>query len=157
MSNKDMAKLLVEHFLSQYSEEQLIDLLSKQLEQKISEPKTGIPVEIFSKNLTPFESLVKFLKENKKHKYSEIGKLLSRDQRTIWSTYNRAQKKLKDTFSSESDFLIPLEIFDSKKSIFESLVIFLHDSQNQKFSEIAKILNKDPRTIWTTYNRGKKK
>ncbi len=44
-------------------------------------------------NLTIFESLVKYLKENKKLSYHEIGLLLGRDERNIWTIYNRTKKK----------------------------------------------------------------
>ena len=53
-----------------------------------------IPVSIFRKEkLSPFEAIVKYLKEEKKLNYHQIGALLNRDERNIWTVYSRARKK----------------------------------------------------------------
>ncbi|MBW2984589.1 hypothetical protein KY361_05710 [Candidatus Woesearchaeota archaeon] len=53
-----------------------------------------IPVSIFKKEkLSPFEAIVKYLKDDMKLTYHEIGILLNRDERNIWTVYNRARKK----------------------------------------------------------------
>jgi DNA-directed RNA polymerase specialized sigma24 family protein len=55
-----------------------------------------IPVSIFSKEkLSPFETIVMYLKEKQGLNYHEIGALLNRDERNIWTVYNRAKKKWK--------------------------------------------------------------
>jgi hypothetical protein len=52
-----------------------------------------IPTSIFkNRNLTILESIVVYLKD-KGMKYVEIGELLNRDQRNIWTIYNRSIKK----------------------------------------------------------------
>jgi len=43
--------------------------------------------------LTILESAILYLK-GKGMRFSEIGKLLERDERNIWTTYSRAIKKL---------------------------------------------------------------
>ncbi len=49
-----------------------------------------IPISVFSNRaFPPLKSLVKYLKEECSLRYSEIAGLISRDQRTIWVTYNR--------------------------------------------------------------------
>ena len=53
----------------------------------------NIPMSVFSTELSILESVVKYLKENYKLNYNQIGKILKRDQRTIWTVYNRAMKK----------------------------------------------------------------
>ncbi|MFH2020376.1 MAG: hypothetical protein ABIJ34_03115 [archaeon] len=50
-----------------------------------------LPLSIFSNNRTCLESIVLFLKAS--YNYHEIGKLLDRDERTIWTVYQRAAKK----------------------------------------------------------------
>lgn len=56
----------------------------------------SIPINILkNRNLGMLESTVCYLKDEKELKYSQIAKLLCRDQRTIWATYNKAKKKLK--------------------------------------------------------------
>ena len=55
-----------------------------------------IPVSIFSKEkLSPFETIVTYLKEKQGLNYHEIGSLLNRDERNIWTVYSRARKKWK--------------------------------------------------------------
>ena len=62
--------------------------------EKILENEQLIPVSIFKKpRLSPFEAIVKYLKEEEKLTYRQIGKLLNRDERNIWTVYNRAKKK----------------------------------------------------------------
>jgi hypothetical protein len=42
-------------------------------------------------------------------------------------------------------------------SIFESLVGYMKDSLELSYHKIALLLNRDDRTIWTVYQRAKKK
>ena len=44
-------------------------------------------------NLTIFEALVKFLKEEKSFNFHEISVILNRDERNIWTVYNNSLKK----------------------------------------------------------------
>jgi predicted transcriptional regulator len=55
------------------------------------------------------------------------------------------------------DVLVPITTFTRKKSILESLVTYLKDTKNMRGTDIAKLLDKKPSTIWTVYNRAKKK
>jgi len=53
-----------------------------------------VPIKIFNNNdLTTFESLVFYLKKQKKLTFKEISILLNRDQRNIWTVFNRAEIK----------------------------------------------------------------
>lgn len=65
------------------------NMLKKESEYKI-------PVSIFKESkLSPFETIVKYLKEEMKLNYHQIGILLNRDERNIWTVYNRATRKQK--------------------------------------------------------------
>lgn len=56
------------------------------------------------------------------------------------------------------DILIPSSIFkDRKLKVLEILVEWLKDEKNLSYHEIAVLLNRNDRTIWTVYNRAKKK
>ena len=73
----------------------------KKSKEKQKEPlkamKTDImiPLSIFeNKKLTILESAILYLK-GKGMRFSEIGKLLERDERNIWTTYSRAIKKMR--------------------------------------------------------------
>lgn len=53
---------------------------------------------------------------------------------------------------------IPIEIFqDRSLAVLEVLVRYMKDDLGLSYAEIAVLLNRDDRTIWTVYNRGKKK
>lgn len=55
----------------------------------------AIPTSIFkNRELSILEALTVHLKNDKKMTYAQIGRLLNRNDRTIWTAYNRAQKKL---------------------------------------------------------------
>jgi hypothetical protein len=53
---------------------------------------------------------------------------------------------------------IPSVIFrDRSLKVLEILVEYLKEHQNMTYHEIAVLLNRDDRTVWTVYNRAKKK
>ena len=53
---------------------------------------------------------------------------------------------------------IPSFIFkDRRLSVLEAIVEYLKDEKKLTFHQIAVILNRDDRTIWTCYSRAKKK
>ena len=140
---REISKIKQEYKLS---DKDLLNLINKQI---------LIPISIFF-NSSPLESLVKYLKENLNLNYNEIAKLLNRDQRTIWVTYNNINKK-NIKLNTKSKLLIPIEIFSNRKlSSLENLVSYLINL-NYSFSQISQLLNRDYRTIWTCYQRAKKK
>lgn len=55
----------------------------------------SIPTHIFrsSDSLAVLESIVLYLKDERGLSYHEIGVLLNRDERNIWTVYSRAKKK----------------------------------------------------------------
>ncbi len=62
--------------------------------RKIGKSKVLIDTKIFKNTkLTIFESLVKHLKNDLGMSYHGIGELLDRDERNIWTVYNRSKKK----------------------------------------------------------------
>ena len=93
----------------------------------IDAEKNTIPITIFNDKLTTLESVVKFLKENRVKSYKEIADSINRDERNIWSIYNKSIKKFKQKFEiSDSQFYIPLNIFcDDKLSMQESFVFYI--------------------------------
>lgn len=142
--------------LTKYDINNLLREFEEYLNQKSIEQ--NIPSSIFSEKLTPFESAVKFLIENKKINYSEIGRILQKDRQVIWITYKRTAKKVSSTFKN-LDFTnsIPLQKLSSNKYSIAELIVAHFKELNLKNSDIAKILKKDPKTIWTFYNRYKRK
>jgi hypothetical protein len=59
-------------------------------------PSLNIPLDIFSKKHTCFESICLYLKDSCNLPYHDIGNLLGRDERTIWTIYRRAKQKVKN-------------------------------------------------------------
>ncbi|RMD57871.1 hypothetical protein D6825_02730 [Candidatus Woesearchaeota archaeon] len=121
------------------------------------ENQNTVPASIFSNKLSPAEALIKYLKENKGLKNSEIARMLNRDQRGIWSTNKRAQKKMPRAIPEGlEEPRIPLSIFsDRKLSILEHTVTHLR--KTHKIADIARILNKDPSTIAAVNHRARRK
>jgi hypothetical protein len=129
--------------------------------ERLKEEAIMIPLPIFTfKDLGPAESLVKYMKENLGMKFSEIARVLNRDDRTIWITYSHAKKKMPsqiDISRLRKKLFIPISILsDRRLSVLESVVKFLKE-KNIENIEIAKLLHKDPRNIYTFYARMKKK
>ena len=121
--------------------------------------ETNIPCSIFNANLSATESICKYLKEHLKLTYHDIAKTLSRDDRTVWTTYHNALAKQKKPLQAKkTDLTIPLSIFNDRTlTILEHLVTYLKESHNMKYSQIADLLKRDDRTIWTVYQRARKK
>lgn len=116
-----------------------------------------IPLCIFTKRLSSLEAIVKYLKENQGMRLKQIADMLNRDQRTIWGAYNRSKKKHKDMLLIKPCKYIPASILTNRKlSVLEALTFYLEE-ENLNLSEIARLLHRDPRTIWTINNRLKKK
>jgi len=104
-------------------------------------------------NLTVFESAVKYLRENRSKKFTEIAPLLQRSQKTVWATYSRACEKNSSRIISKSSVLIPLSIFrDNNYSPLESVVAYLL-SKNLGITAIARTLGKAVTTISTIKSR----
>jgi DNA-binding CsgD family transcriptional regulator len=110
-----------------------------------------LPLSIFSSpELSALEAICRYLKDAKGLRYSEIAKTLNRDQRTIWATYNNALRKTSSRLDiSDTAYQIPLRIFqDRKLSVLESIVHYLKDTHHLRYSEIARLINRDERNIW---------
>jgi len=72
----------------------------------------------------------------------------------------KTKKELNNTIENQKKFQlsIPIEIFkDRNVAVLESLVEYLKDQKNLSYHEIALLLNRDDRTIWTVYSRVSKK
>ncbi len=53
--------------------------------------------------------------------------------------------------SSNAAAPVPLSIFSSRLSGLQAIVRYLHDARKLPFSEIASLLGRDPRTVWSSY------
>ena len=140
---------LVKSLLSKLSKEELIILFVDYLARE----KVGskIPVSIFNaKKLSSFELVVRFLKDKTKLKNNKIAGLLMRSQQSVWNTYKNSKKKFSGKLEiKSSEYDIPVSVFQNKCSILESIVAYLKEKHDLRFSEIAKLINRDQRTVCT--------
>ena len=120
------------------------------------EDEIYVPVTVFRNEFTPFQAIIKYLKENLNLNNKEIALRLGRATRDIWAVYDSIDNK-KTLSIDETKLHIPLTIFkDDKLSAFETLVSFLTHF-GMSYAEIARQLNRDQRTIWTIHSRAKNK
>jgi hypothetical protein len=124
----------------------------------VSKEQLLIPLSIFKKEKTigALESLCKYLKENTGLSFSEIAKLIGRDERTVWNAYHDAYKKKSEKFViEEKESYVPLESFNKRLTILESIILFLKEKNNNV--NVAKILGRDPRNVYSIYKRAQEK
>ena len=136
-------------FLEAKPKQELVTLLMMNSDIKI-------PISVFCTNIAPLESVVKYLKEHNNMTFNNIAERLNRSSKTIWATYNKVSKiHVKIPSSSYS---IPLLLLSKDRcSIMESAIYHLHTHDKLTLHQIAVILHRDDRTIWTTLDRAKKK
>jgi len=148
-------RLLFEDLKSKYglSEDQVVSSIKEK-------PSILVPTSIFTnKNARPLEILCKYLREEHNLNYNEISRLLNRDYRTVWTTYRNASKKLKAKLvAPPTKYVLPVNIFqDRRLSVLEAVVAHLKDQFALKLTEIASVLNRDQRNVWSIYHKAKKK
>ena len=144
--------------IGKLSRDEKIDLIAS-IVSSLKTSSGTIPVSIFSNDsLSTFEALVKYLKEYMNMRYVKIASILNRSDKTIWVTYQRSSKKMPAPFASiNSDIQMPLEMFSDRNfTIFESIVYYLKQSGLSNH-EIASMLKRDDRTIWSIYDKVKRK
>jgi hypothetical protein len=131
-------------------------LSAAEILSKLEEEEILIPSCIFKKELSTLESVVKYLKENLRLPNRKIAILLSKSQKSVWQTYNSARRS--EPFHIKvSACYIPVSIFDKKYTVLEAIVRYLKEDCGFNLHKIAVVLARDDRTIWTVYDRYKKK
>jgi predicted DNA-binding protein (UPF0251 family) len=136
--------------------EKFVDILK----EKENGTSINVPCCIFKKRtLGILESLTIYLKENLNLSYHEIAEILNRDDRIIWASYNNARKKFGGNLSLKNNSKnIPVSVFANRDiGLLEALTKHLKDNESMRNHEIAEILNRDERTVWTSYKRANKK
>lgn len=116
-----------------------------------------VPITIFNGKLSPAEALVKHLREHHDLRFTDIAKILNRDQRGIWCAYKASQKKEPTHIPLDPHhILFPVTMFSDRNfSILEHIVIHLREKYT--INEISKLLNKHPSTISTIQARARRK
>lgn len=172
LRKEHLTKAEAEKILSSIDKKQFLEQLLGQLRYKqlltdeeikkifLAEAAENIPLSVIANDeLSALESICRYLKDEKGLKNIEIARLLNRDQRTIWVTYaNSIKKRPARLEAGESAYTLPLSIFQDRSfSVLEAVVRYLKDTHNLRYSEIAKLINRDERNVWGLYNRAGKK
>jgi len=121
--------------------------------------KQKVPVSIFNDKLSPLETIVKYLKEERHKTLTEISKLLNKKVSVVWLAYNNSKKKYPERLKeTQSPYEIPInKLYSKKLSLLERICVFLKEQYNLTYHEIGFLLKRNERTIWTTYQRAKKR
>ena len=158
VTKEELLDAFVNHLQSEHA------LTTTEINHLLSESKhqheTLLPINIFKTDeLSALEAIVKYLKENKELTFHNIAVLLKRDDRTIWATYAKSRTKMIAHFHlMPSKHVIPAGLFAERKlSVLETIVHYLKHSIKLNLHEIAVLLNRDDRTIWTVWHRASKK
>jgi len=112
-----------------------------------------IPISVFSNKSAPLQSIIRYLKDFKKAKNSEISKAINRSPKTIYSSY--VQSKGYDFFVDERDSIkIPLsELTYSNSTVSENLIYFLKAKENLRTIDLARMLKRSPSCVSQIYKR----
>ena len=145
---------------------ELKDVLEVVKKQELSVPVSSIA------DIHPLEGIVLYLKQLE-ISFTEIASLLKRDYATIYTTYRNAVKRRvkvkavtqegleilkKLNLKTKHDIRIPVSAISQRPlSILEGVVFYLKQNFGLRYHEIAVLLNRDDRTVWTVYQRAEKK
>ena len=149
----------VREYLGRLERSEIIELLNRFLD-KHREASIQVPVTVLSeRRLAGLEAIVLYLRDELRLSNALVSELLGRSQQVCWNTYANAKQKFSGRVrAADSRFVLPLRIFhDRKLSVLESVVMHLRSQYRLNFHEIAELLKRDDRTIWTVYQRAMRK
>lgn len=128
--------------------------LSKEWKQYIT-----IPVTSFSKELGALESTVAFLHDTHHLSFSEMGKMLNRNPRTIWTAYSKSKEKVPFALvPRQTSVQIPLYLLaDRKHTIMEIVCSILKEHYGLTNHKIATHLHRSDSFVWITLRRHRQK
>ena len=120
--------------------------------------KESIPATIFSKEIGGLEALCKYMHENLNMSYHEIALAINRDDRTIWTAYQKAVRKMSRPLEvKETRMILPVSIFKNRRlTVLESAIIYMK-SKGLRYNEISNLINRNQKNVWTIYSRAIKK
>jgi DNA-binding CsgD family transcriptional regulator len=121
-----------------------------------------VPSSIFCERTLSFsEALVEYLWIEYRMGPSDIGRRLSMDRRNVWTIMERGSRKRaasRRDATIPGHIFIPVDIFSDRNfSVLETTTAYLKEEVQMDIKSIATLLNRSPTTIWTAYNRMRKK
>ena len=140
--------------------DEIIKLVNNLLKPEVKE-EIRVPISVFNNDkLSGLETIVKYLRENLLLSFKQIAFLTNRNNIALAVSYRNARNKLSEKFvvTEISPYSIPVSILqDRNLSVLENIVSYLKDNFGLAYHKIALLLNRDDRTIWTVYQRARKK
>ena len=148
---------LTDEEIKQFKE--LLERVTGDYLEQLKHRRDSVPVGIFVKELSPLQAVVKYLKESLDYSHKKISVLLNRSPKTVWQAYDSSRERFPDAFDiSISKYFIPLSMLAQRDfSILELVVAHLKEEYGLENNQLAKLLHRDGRTIWTAYSRLTKK
>ncbi len=151
---------IVRQYLEKLDRVEILRLFDNFLDKDDTKAEIKIPVSILrDRRLSSLELIVKFLREETGLSNAAVSSILGRSQQVCWNTYNNSRKKVPERLGFEfSGYDIPVRMFrDTRLSVLEAIVVFLKEEFRLSYHEIAMLLKRDDRTIWTVHERAGKK
>jgi len=112
--------------------------------------------ELKSHNITKQDLVLSFLQEEQ-----ALSKIFDKDTIETLETITKHLKEVKNLklkTPPTTGYSIPVTILsDRTLSALEHVTIYLKETHGLSYKEIATLLNRDQRTIWTTYQRAAQK
>tara|TARA_Y100000310_G_C20469450_1_gene709238 strand:- start:316 stop:609 length:294 start_codon:yes stop_codon:yes gene_type:complete len=71
--------------------------------------------------------------------------------------FDLSDEDILDLFQEKKKIVLPITIFNDKLGMLESASLYMKDKLNLSFKEIAELLERDYKTIWTSYSKAKQK
>jgi hypothetical protein len=133
------------------------NLKTEELFKLLKEGNNTIPIDVFVKELSILETIVKYSHENNNLELKEISKITGKTIQNIQTTYNNSKKKYSKRLKGNSQNLIILKLFNTKQPVLETIVKYLKEESRLTLQEIAILLKRKYGTIWTIYARAKNK
>lgn len=91
---------------------------------------------------------------NEKREDIDLSKVLA----NIKKKYIFTEDEIKELIEKrKGEITLPISIFDERLGMLESASLYLKDELNLSFNDIAKLLKRNYKTIWTSYNKAKQK
>jgi len=90
----------------------------------------------------------------KRGQKSDIDRVLANVKRKHALIENELRRLLK---KEKEGVVLPVSIFNERLGMLEAASLYLKDELKLSFNEIARLLKRNYKTIWTSYNMAKKK
>lgn len=133
-----------------------------------TERYASVPVGIFRSELGPLEAVVKYARDVLQLSVQAVSRFTGRTPSTVSISYRNAKAplvldlELKDINFRKlrvprNSLLIPASAFVADLSVLEAVCLHLHTRVGLRYADIARLLHRDQRTVYTVVSRARRK